>query len=277
MTASHDGMSWKDGAALGLMVAAAAEAGALILEAFGGTLGYETKRDASPVTASDRAAEAVIARHLGEAFPGLAVVAEEAVSEGHVPPDLAGRFLLVDPLDGTREFVAGLPDFTVNIALVEDDRPLLGVVFAPAHDEIFVGSPQGAFKARMQRNGRFSPFRPIATRARPPQPLALASRAHRTPQTNLYLDRYDLEAVIPLGSSLKFCRIAEGSADLYPCLGRTMEWDTAAGQAVLEAAGGHVFRIEGGDLAYGKRGRADVADFVNPHFLATGSGTLPVD
>lgn len=257
------------------LTAAAVEAGEIILEAFGGELDSETKSDESPVTRSDRAAEAVIARHLKSAFPEIAIVAEEEVSEGHVPPDLGRRFFLVDPLDGTKEFIAGLPDFTVNIAVVEDGRPIAGVVFAPAYGELYTGGPDGAFKSRRLRDGSYTPPNRIEARLRPSRLLALASRSHRTLETDRYLDRLPLEAVVPVGSSLKFCRIAEGAADLYPCFGRTMEWDTAAGQAVLEAAGGNVIRIEGGDLAYGKRGRDDAADFANPHFLATGRILLP--
>lgn len=257
------------------LVAAAIEAGEVILHGFGGERGCEWKADDSPVTESDRAAEVVIAGHLRNAFPDIALVAEEATAAGDVPPALGRRFFLVDPLDGTKEFVAGLPDFTVNIALVEDGRPILGVVFAPAYGELYTGSPAGAFKSRRLRDGTFSEPAPIKARLRPARALALASRSHRTLATDLYLDTLDLEAIVPVGSSLKFCRIAEGGADIYPCLGRTMEWDTAAGHAVLAAAGGQVMRLDGGDLAYGKRGQEDAADFANPPFVASGRVVLP--
>ncbi|MBC8131324.1 MAG: 3'(2'),5'-bisphosphate nucleotidase CysQ [Rhizobiaceae bacterium] len=257
------------------LTSAAVEAGEVILLEFGGDIDCDFKADESPVTRADRAAEVVIAKHLRSAYPGIPIVAEEEIAEGHVPPDLGMRFFLVDPLDGTKEFIAGLPDFTVNIALVEDGRPIAGVVFAPAYGELYTGGPDGAFKSRRLRDGSYTPVQRIEARLRPSRPLALASRSHRTLETNLYLEKLPLEAVVPVGSSLKFCRIAEGAADLYPCFGRTMEWDTAAGQAVLEGAGGNVIRIEGGDLGYGKRGRAEEADFANPHFLATGRISLP--
>ena len=253
------------------LIAAAKEAARIILDAFGGELDHAVKADASPVTESDQAAEAAIAAHLQKAFPGIPIVAEEAIAAGHVPPELGHHFFLVDPLDGTREFVAGLPDFTVNIALIEDGHPVCGVILAPAYGELFLGSAAGAFKARLQRDGAWSEPRRIEARLRPARPLALASRSHRTAATNAYLAELPIEAVIPVGSSLKFCRIAEGAADLYPCLGRTMEWDIAAGHALLVAAGGAVTRLDGGEIAYGQRGRLDLADFANPHFVATGA------
>lgn len=257
------------------LIAAAKGAARIILDGFGGTLDHETKRDASPVTESDRAAERLIVRALKAAFPDIPIVAEEEIAEGHMPPDLGHRFFLVDPLDGTREFVAGLPDFTVNIGLVENGVPTCGVILAPAFGELYLGSAHGAFKARQLRNGDWTDWEAISARARPARPLALASRSHRTPATNGYLADLSLEAVIPVGSSLKFCRIAEGAADLYPCFGRTMEWDIAAGHALLSAAGGKVEQIGGGEIEYGQRGRADMPDFANPHFLATGRPPAP--
>lgn len=262
-------------ALLAIFHSAAVEAGDLVMRHFGGEQDFERKADDSPVTDADRTAEAIIARHLRSAYPETAIVAEEACSAGDMPEEIGNLFFLVDPLDGTKEFVAGLPDFTINIALVENGRPVAGVVFAPAYGEIYSGSAAGAFRARRHRDASFTQPQRIEARLRPSRPLALASRSHRTLETNLYLEKLPLEAVVPVGSSLKFCRIAEGSADLYPCLGRTMEWDTAAGHAVLEAAGGHVMRFAGGDLNYGKRHQGHDADFANPHFLATGRVALP--
>ena len=258
-----------------VLIAATKAAARIVLEGFGGARAHETKHDASPVTEADRAAERLIVAALDTAFPGIPIVAEEQIAEGHVPPDLGSRFFLVDPLDGTREFVAGLPDFTVNIGLIEDGVPVCGVILAPAYGELFLGSARGAFKERQLRNGDWTDPQIISARIRPARPLALASRSHRTQATNAYLAEIPLEAVVPVGSSLKFCRIAEGAADLYPCLGRTMEWDIAAGHALLAAAGGQVVRIEGGEIAYGQRGRADMPDFANPYFLATGRLEYP--
>lgn len=260
---------------LPFLVAATKAAAEIVLSGFGGELDHETKRDASPVTEWDRAAERLIVDALTHAFPDIPIVAEEQIAEGHLPPDLGDRFFLVDPLDGTREFVAGLPDFTVNIGLVEGGVPVCGVILAPAFDELYVGSARGAFKSRRLRNGDWTDPEIIGARRGPNRLLALASRSHRTQETNAYLNGLSLEAVIPVGSSLKFCRIAEGAADLYPCLGRTMEWDIAAGHALLNAAGGSVRQIGGGEMRYGQRGRSDLPDFANPHFLATGQASLP--
>lgn len=277
MTPSRHGLPLRNGARLGLLIDAALEAGAAILQAFGGLQPHDLKSDASPVTESDRRAERIILRHLRAGFPGVPVVAEEAMDLGDVPPHLGGRFFLVDPLDGSREFIAGLPDFTVNIALVEAGRPALGVVFAPAGGEVFAGAPDGAFKACMGTGGNPAPFAPIATRPRPARPAAVVSRSRPRTEADLYLRRYGAGTVTPLGSSLKFCRVAEGAADLYPCLGPTKEWDTAAGQAVLEAAGGRVLQLGGAALDYAKRGRAGLPDFLNPPFVAVGRGHLLPD
>jgi 3'(2'), 5'-bisphosphate nucleotidase len=255
---------------LPILIGAAKAAAIITLESFGGDLDHETKSDASPVTEADRAAERVIVDALTAAFPGVPIVAEEEIASGHVPPDLGRRFFLVDPLDGTREFVAGLPDFTVNIGLIEDGLPVCGVVLAPAYGELFIGSRLGAFKSRQLRSGDWTAPQIISARLRPRRLLALASRSHRTSATDGFLADLQVEAVVPVGSSLKFCRIAEGAADLYPCLGRTMEWDIAAGHALLSAAGGSVTRPDGGALAYGQRGRPDLPDFANPHFVASG-------
>ncbi|BDA85984.1 3'(2'),5'-bisphosphate nucleotidase CysQ [Aureimonas sp. SA4125] len=251
------------------------EAGDLLLAGFGGECAHEHKADASPVTEYDQAAEALIGRHLAADFSGIAIVGEEEISTGHVPPDLGGCFFLVDPLDGTKEFIAGVPDFTVNIALVDGGVPVCGVVVAPAHGELFVGSTQGAFKSWRQRDGVWTALRRIAARERPAEIIALASRSHRTLATDVYLRDFTLDSVIPMGSSLKYCRIAEGVADLYPCLGRTMEWDIAAAHAVLRAAGGTIRDLGGTALRYGKRGRSDSADFANPAFVATGRWDVP--
>ena len=276
MTRSTDAPAIDADRLLTLLIVAAKAAGKIVLAGFGGDCAHETKADASPVTEYDQAAEALIALHLTADFPGIPMVAEEAISQGHVPPDLGHRFFLVDPLDGTKEFVAGIPDFTVNIALIEKGIPVCGVVLAPAHGELFVGSATGAFKSVLQRDGSWSAMRPIHARRRPAAIIALASRSHRTMATDRYLEQFALDAVIPMGSSLKYCRIAEGMADVYPCLGRTMEWDIAAAHAVLRSAGGDICTLDGHAMAYGKRGQSDDADFANSYFVATGRDVAPL-
>jgi 3'(2'), 5'-bisphosphate nucleotidase len=220
------------------------------------------KNDMSPVTAADVAAEAIILPALAGLLPDLPCVAEEAVSIGHVPKiDTKGRFLLVDPLDGTREFLLGNGEFTVNIALIEAGQPVLGVVHLPALGTTYVGGPDGATLSTAGGTPE-----PIRARPKPADGvIVLASRAHNEGDAlERFLEGEQVAERIAAGSSLKFCRIAEGLADLYPRFGRTMEWDTAAGHAVLAAAGGSVCVLSGEPLAYGK------SNFVNPNFIARG-------
>ena len=226
--------------------------------------GFEThlKDDASPVTEADLAADGIVGQGLGRAFPDIPVVTEER-AESHDAAAAGGRFFLVDPLDGTKEFARGGLDFTVNIALIEDGAPVRGVVFAPATDRMFWTADDGAAMGR-EGNGAVRTLR-VAS----PDNAALrvvASRSHRDAATDAYIARYAVAGFAPAGSSLKFCLLAAGEADLYPRLGRTMEWDTAAGHAVLAAAGGHVDAWEGGPLRYGKPG------FENPFFIAYAEG-----
>lgn len=250
---------------LDTLVAAALDAGRAILEIAGGDLGISTKADHSPVTRADARAEEIILSALARALPDVPVVAEEQVAAGRVPSDLGRRFFLVDPLDGTREFVAGRPEYTVNIALVEDGRPVVGVVYAPALGEIFEGRlGDGAWIGRLGADGSIDRRR-IAVRSRVPEvPLVLASRSHAGAETEAFLAAFGPHERVSAGSSLKFARLAEGRGDLYPRLGRTMEWDTAAGEAVLRAAGGTVLGLDGAPLAYGRRD----AGFANPWFFA---------
>ena len=252
---------------LQLMIDTALEAGAEIETIYGAGCATETKRDGSPVTEADRRAEAIILARLGSAYPDIPVLAEEEVDQGRIP-EVGLRFFCVDPLDGTKGFVQRNGEFTVNIALVDHHEPVAGVVYAPdAHLLYFGARGEGAFRAR---DGGAA--EPIRTRARPGHGLtAIGSRNHHaegTEQKNAHLGIVDY---LPSGSSLKFCMLAEGSADVYPRHGRTMEWDTAAGQAVLEAAGGRVMALEdnreAGPLRYGKIERG----FDNPHFIAWGS------
>ena len=240
-------------------------AGRAILEIATGDIGLSLKADASPVTLADARAEAIILADLARAFPDIAVVAEESTAAGRCPTALGARFFLVDPLDGTREFISGNGEYTVNVALIEDGRPVMGVVFAPALGEIFAGRVgEGARAGRIRPDGTIA-WRSIAARAQAPNPpVVLASRSHCGGETEDFLADFGPHERIAVGSSLKFARLAEGVADLYPRLGRTMEWDTAAGEAVLRAAGGAVVGVDGRPLGYGHLDRG----FANPWFLA---------
>jgi 3'(2'), 5'-bisphosphate nucleotidase len=195
------------------------------------------------------------------------VVAEESVAAGKVPV-IADRFFLVDPLDGTREFVSRRDEFTVNVALIENGAPVLGVVFAPARHELYWGDVKAGKAGHIDADpdGTMpSMGAAIAARPVPSQGLtAVASRSHRTPETDAFLSNYSVAEFLSIGSSLKFCMVAAGRADLYPRIGTTMEWDTAAGHAVLSAAGGSVTDLEGGPFRYGKPG------FRNGNFIAWG-------
>lgn len=230
----------------------------------------ESKADSSPVTEADRRAEAVILSGLAGAFPGIPVVAEEEIAAGRQPAVLDREFFLVDALDGTKEFIRGGDDFTVNIALVRDGVPVVGVVYAPARQTLWAGAPGQAW--RLGCSQEHEPLERAAIRVREPGscPAVVASRSHRTPETDEYLAGLPQAEIVSVGSSLKFCLLAAGEADLYPRFGRTMEWDTAAGDAVLRAAGGSVRCADGGPFLYGKRGQGHDADFANGWFIARG-------
>jgi 3'(2'), 5'-bisphosphate nucleotidase len=218
------------------------------------------KTDDSPVTEADHAAEKLIVDGLRAAVPDIPVVAEEEVAAGRL--SATGRlFWLVDPLDGTREFSQGRDEFTCNIGLVRDGRAVLGVCGVPAHDEIF-GGIVGGGAWKIDRTGTH----PIAVRAPPPEGLTIVASRHYAadPKLAAFLKDYKIASVTNLGSAVKFCRVAEGAADFYPRLGATMEWDTAAPHAVLEAAGGTIALMHGGPLLYGKPG------WRNPPFLCKG-------
>ena len=246
----------------------ALEAGARIMEVYdSGELEVERKDDASPVTAADLAADRVIAEGLAAAFPDVAAVTEESAAThgetGH------WRFFLVDPLDGTKEFVQRRGDFTVNIALIEDGRPVAGAVYAPAKGRLFVTRDGGAFEAAVEAHA-IVPGSERGIRVRRPNNAGLivvGSKSHRDKATDDYIAGFEVARFTSAGSSLKFCLIAAGEADFYPRFGRTMEWDTAAGHAVLLAAGGLVLRVDDrSELRYGKPG------WENPFFLALAPG-----
>ncbi len=252
---------------------AALAAGDAIMRHYEAGCAVTRKSDQSPVTEADHAAEAIVLAALAETFPDLPVVAEEEVAAGRLPRDLGRKFLLVDPLDGTREFLDRNGDFTVNIALIEDGAPAAGVVYAPARGLLFSGGPDGAEEALVSPAHAVVSRRPVAARKPGAERVAVASRSHATPETQAYLDGMRIAGCVSVGSSLKFCLIARGEADIYPRFGPTMEWDTAAGDAVLRAAGGMTATPDGKPLVYGARG--GLSGFRNPHFIAYGAGAFP--
>lgn len=246
------------------LVAASRAAGAEILKLVAAGFEVETKSDQSPVTICDRAAERLILQALAEAAPGIPVIAEEEVSAGRIPAH-DDTYFLVDPLDGTKEFVRGGDDYTVNIGLIDGGQPKLGVVYQPAVDQLWAGLVgEGAF-AEEGGHRREIHCRPLGeSRA------AVASKSHFTQSTADYLAQaIGLCEHVSIGSSLKFCLLAEGKADIYPRLSPTSEWDTAAGHAVLLAAGGRVDGLDGTPLQYGKTA------FLNPGFCATAGWQAP--
>lgn len=233
------------------------EAGALIMTYYNGQFGTRQKDDHSPVTDADVLANQLIVNKLNILTPSIPVIAEEDEMPGIEGAEL---FWLVDPLDGTRAFVRGEPEFTVNIGLICRNQPVLGVIYAPPQDLVYAGClGQGAW--REGADGR------IALQARKPAAdgvVVVRSKSHPSPATEAYLKTLVIKEMVSGSSSIKFCTVAEGNADQYPRFGRTMEWDTAAGHAILNAAGGKVTTTDGKPLTYGKPG------FENPHFIAYG-------
>jgi len=239
----------------------AKRAGVEIMKVYNSDFAVEEKADQTPVTQADHIAESLITEHITsqitDAFP---VIGEEAFAAGQTPSIEGTPFWLVDALDGTKEFVKKTKEFTVNIALVENAKPVLGVVHAPAINATYWGSAFGCFA----QTGGGEPRRTAARTPAADGLVAMVSVSHKTAETDAYLATFTIKKEISAGSSLKFCRLATGHADIYPRFGRTMEWDTAAGHAVLAAAGGQVNDLDGNPLRYGKPG------FENPHFVATG-------
>jgi 3'(2'),5'-bisphosphate nucleotidase len=229
------------------------------------------KSDGSPVTLADERAEAIIRACLDRSMTPIPIVAEEAVAAGEAMA-IGERFVLVDPLDGTREFVARNGEFTINVALVEKGVPVAGAVYAPALDRLWFGGRTAfACEAPLGRDlAAPDAWRPLRSRAAPDALVALASRSHGDPTTEAFLSRLPIGDRRSAGSSLKFCVIAEGEGDVYPRFAPTMEWDTAAGDAVLRAAGGVVLAADGGPLLYGKIS----AELRNGGFVAWGDPAL---
>ena len=241
------------------------EAGELTLDYFeeGMVLASDEKADGSPVTEADRMAERHIAKILKEEFPDVPVVGEEAAALGEIV-DLSGSeyFWLVDPLDGTREFIAGSPDFTVNIALIKNNEPIMGVIHAPARGEMYWAHGEGTAMRWLEESGTEKEIR-----CRKPSKgglTVMASKNRAGEALDNYLAEHKVEKIVRRGSSLKICAVASGKADIYPGLWQTCEWDTAAGQAILCAAGGEIVTVDGAPLRYGLGDK----HFLNPSFIA---------
>jgi 3'(2'), 5'-bisphosphate nucleotidase len=241
----------------------AVQAGAAILRFDCRNVSTRQKGDESPVTLADEAAQTVILQGLAESFPGVPVVSEEGECR------LAGpTFFLVDPLDGTREFLAGRDEYTVNIALVRDGVPVVGVVGAPALGLVWRGGAGRAERLSVSADGALRERAVIRTRAWPGERVAAVSRSHYEAASAAFLQRFAPITELSCGSALKFCRVAEGAADLYPRLAPTSEWDVAAGHAVVVAAGGAMTAPDGGILGYGREG------FRVPGFVAWGDPAI---
>lgn len=242
-----------------LFATLAIAAGAVAWEVFElGRVELRYKEDGSPVCEADERVEALLMRELARLLPGVPVIAEESAAAGRTPPH-GDAFLLVDPLDGTREFIAHGTQFSVNIALVENGAPRAGAIFAPALAQLWFGGAQ-AFAVAVSPGAPLparGQWRTLRARRRPQGGLtALVSRSHLDEATLAFLDRNNIRNRVAAASSLKFCKLAEGEADVYPRFGPTMEWDTAAGEAILRAAGGAVLDPEGRPILYGKTDRA---------------------
>lgn len=248
-------------------------AGAEIMDVYATDFDVETKSDSSPVTQADLRAHAVIVAGLRDIAPDYPILSEESEPPGFETRSTWSRYWLVDPLDGTKEFVGRNGEFTVNIALIDGHRPVLGVVGVPARDEVFVGdvTAEQAYKETATARERLA-TRPVAGEGL----TVVASRSHGGDRLERYLDAVaDALGPVarrPVGSSLKLCLLAEGEADFYPRLGPTSEWDIAAAHAVLAAAGGAVRRFDGQPLEYNTK-----ASFLNPEFMAVGDPAFPWD
>jgi 3'(2'), 5'-bisphosphate nucleotidase len=259
------------------LLSVALAAGRVQMAHFAAGVAVSIKDDQSPVTAADHESEAIILEGLARLAPGVAVIAEEEVTAGRIP-SIAGAFFLVDPLDGTKGFIKGRREFTVNVGLIEERRPVFGLIYAPALSELYVTlGPDSAATAHIEpaadaRSLADCALRPIRTRVPDPNAIsALTSQTHLNQATTRFLEGYNVIERRAIASSLKFGLLAKGDADLYPRIGPTSEWDTAAGHAILAAAGGSVTRLDGTPLLYGNAERR----FENPDFVAWGRGPLP--
>ena len=249
----------------------AIQAGRQIMDVFHAGFSVTEKGDCSPVTEADHAAEKIILAGLRGEFPEIPCVAEEECAAGREVTDLGRAFFRVDPVDGTREFVNRRQDFTVNIALVREGAPVVGVVFAPCSGRLFSGRPGHAEAMDVSDAGEIVNRRRISVRAAQSPLTIVVSRSHSSPETEDFIRSIGTAELVPVGSSLKFCLLACGEADLYPRFTRTMEWDTAAGDAVLRAAGGITRTVDRAPMRYGKRNQPHDLDFANPGFIAATS------
>jgi 3'(2'), 5'-bisphosphate nucleotidase len=266
LTADFDIAPTRAAALLDDLTAIVARASALILGISPETAERQFKADQSPVTAADQASESCILEGLARLLPGVPVVSEE-MSGRTTPPALDGSFIMVDPLDGTREFLAGRDEFTVNLAIVSGGTPIAGIVAAPKRGQVWRGIVgRGAERLRLNVDGADQP-QPIRTRNWPERgAVAVVSRSHLDPATEAFLARLGPVTQSPSGSAIKFCQVAEGSADVYPRLATTCEWDVAAGHALIAAAGGVVRSPQGADLTFGHVDK----NFRIPAFVAWG-------
>lgn len=251
------------------LIKTALEAGDKIMDIYALDFDVHYKQDSSPVTDADEMAEKIILRDLKKITPQIPIIAEESAAAGNIP-DVDDIFWLVDPLDGTKEFVRKGKDFTVNIALIENRRPTFGIVYAPALRRLFIArDPDTAVQIDLSDEGELGQERPLLVRDVPKEGItAVASKSHRDEQTNAYLEKIGAQNIVSTGSSLKFCLVAAGEADIYPRFGPTMEWDTGAGHAVLSAAGGTVNNPDGSPFLYQK------PDYRNGFFIANGKVSL---
>ncbi|HMP75601.1 MAG TPA: 3'(2'),5'-bisphosphate nucleotidase CysQ [Kiritimatiellia bacterium] len=241
----------------------ARDAGSAIMRIYDSPGAIQQKADTSPLTLADLAAHHILIRGLKALTPDIPVVSEEE-EDSHAHRKPTGQFWIIDPLDGTKEFIAHNGEFTVNIALVENGFPLLGVVYAPALEALYWSEPgRGAYREQGREKRAIHVAADTAGRAL----RVVASKSHLDDATRAFINELGPHELVQAGSSLKFCRVAEGSADVYPRLGPTCEWDTAAAQAVVEAAGGSVKKLDASRLNYGK------PDKLNPHFVVRGGTT----
>jgi len=260
----------EDAEILSLCEQLALDAGRRIMEVVREGFSAEIKADCSPVTVADRDAERIILDGLRGRYPHIPVVAEEEAAAGKEPHNVGNAFFLVDPLDGTREFVRGGDDFTVNIGLVRDGNPVAGVIYAPARNLLYSGGAGEAWEIPTDEHHQPKERRAIRVREGHSPLTIVASRSHNTPETDEFIARHEPAHRVTVGSSLKFCLLASGQADLYPRMGRTMQWDTAAGDAILRAAGGITRELDGRPYRYGPGLTPGDEDFANRWFVAEG-------
>ena len=256
------------------LIETALAGGRAVMAVYASDFAVDWKNDETPVCAADRQAEDIIVTMLARAFPGIPIVAEEACAAGRVP-EFGKEFFLVDPLDGTKEFIKRNDEFTVNIGLIENGVPVAGVVLAPALQRIYAAAEGRAWSGSVDVDcAKTTGLKEIKVRSLAGAPVAVASRSHVTPETEAVLKKAGAAERRSIGSSLKLCLVAEGEADFYPRMGPTMEWDTAAGDAIVRAAGGKVTTTGGAPLTYGKTQVPGMRDFENPFFYALGDESL---